>query len=244
MRKKFLLILGLLVVCVTVSGVVMAASSPNHDLPVDALSGGGGERSSTNYALLDISGQSTVMGASGSPGYQLHAGFIPSVHNPSGGADTATVRLDVALQGSSRPEGGWEIPITITIGGTPYEPISTGITGSGENKKASYWIDGITPGTYHITIDSATTLRNERQNVPLVAGASIVDMGTLLEGDANGDDIINISDFGILAVAFMSTSIDANWDERADFDRNGIINISDFGLLAVNFMKTSPVTVP
>ena len=65
-----------------------------------------------------------------------------------------------------------------------------------------------------------------------------------LEGDANDNGIINISDFGILAVSFMKSTGQQGWDERADFDRNGIVNISDFGLLAVNFMNATVYSTP
>jgi len=71
-----------------------------------------------------------------------------------------------------------------------------------------------------------------------------VDMGALLEGNANDNNIINISDFGILAVAYGKTGGQEDYDARANFDRNNIINISDFGLLAINYAKTAPVTVP
>jgi hypothetical protein len=70
-----------------------------------------------------------------------------------------------------------------------------------------------------------------------------IDMGTLLEGDADNDGIVNISDFGILAVSFGKMDGEPGYDDRADFDRNGIINISDFGLLAVDFMKMSPIEI-
>ncbi len=50
-------------------------------------------------------------------------------------------------------------------------------------------------------------------------------------GDANGDLIVNISDFGLLAGNFNQPG---TW-ETGDFDGNGITNINDFGLLAANF---------
>jgi len=159
-----------------------------------------------------------------------------------GGAAATIADMFVELQGSSRPDPeGWAIPVTVIIDDTEYH---CDTTKADDEDKAICQIDGLTPGTYTITIAGNTTLQNVRYNVEITSGENTIDMGTLLEGDANQDDIINISDFGILAVAFMSTPSDPNWDERADFDRNGIVNISDFGLLAVNFMKTSPVEVP
>jgi hypothetical protein len=101
----------------------------------------------------------------------------------------------------------------------------------------------VAPGTYDITAVSEHTLINVKRNVVISTPSAAVDMGTLLEGNANDDIIINISDFGVLAVSYMKTDGQPGYDARADFDRNGIINISDFGLLAVNYMKVSPINI-
>ncbi len=50
-------------------------------------------------------------------------------------------------------------------------------------------------------------------------------------GDANGDLIVNISDFGLLAGNFNQPG---SW-EQGDFNGDGVTNITDFGLLAANF---------
>jgi len=154
-------------------------------------------------------------------------------------AAATIVDIFVELQGSSRPESGWEIPVTVTIGSTSYGPITTSKSGD----TAVCQITDVTPGTHDITITSEHTLTNIKRGVTITAGTNTEDMGTLLEGDCNGDGTINISDFGILAVAFMKSEGQEGFDARADFDRNGIVNISDFGLLAVNFMNVSPVEV-
>jgi len=111
---------------------------------------------------------------------------------------------------------------------------------------------GVMPGTYDVTAQAFNcpqcsegncTLMNVKRAVVISTPSTAVNMGTLLAGDANCDGIINISDFGILAVSYMCTEGEPCYDCRADFDCNGIINISDFGLLAVNYMKMSPVNV-
>jgi hypothetical protein len=98
-------------------------------------------------------------------------------------------------------------------------------------------------GSYDITAVSEHTLMNVKREVVISAPSTAVDMGTLLEGNANDDIIVNISDFGILAVSYMKMEGEPGYDARADFDRNGIINIADFGLLAVNYMKMSPIDI-
>ncbi len=50
-------------------------------------------------------------------------------------------------------------------------------------------------------------------------------------GDANGDLVVTIDDFGMLAGNFNQPG---TW-ETGDFDGNGMTNLADFGLLAANF---------
>ena len=70
-----------------------------------------------------------------------------------------------------------------------------------------------------------------------------VDAGTLLEGNANDDNMIMINDFGILAQAYGKLINQPGYDARTDFDRDGQIRITDFGLLALNYNKTAPVEI-
>jgi len=170
----------------------------------------------------------------------------------------AMVDISVVLQGGSRPPEGWEVPITIKFF-SPGADVMTDtpiyefhLTTTKSDNTATCQCIGIMPGTYDVTAkvtscpqcgDGPCTLMNVRRAVAISAPSAAVNMGTLLAGDANCDGIINISDFGILAVSYMKAEGEPGYDCRADFDCNGIINISDFGLLAVNYMKMSPVDI-
>jgi parallel beta-helix repeat protein len=168
------------------------------------------------------------------------------------------VDISVVLQGGSRPPEGWEVPITIkffspgadVMTDTPiYECHCTTTKSDGT---ATCQCVGVMPDTYDITAQASNcpqcekgncTLTNFKRSVVISAPSTAVDMGILLAGDANCDGIINISDFGILAVSYMCTEGEPCYDCRVDFDCNGIINISDFGLLAVNYMEMSPIDI-
>jgi large repetitive protein len=102
----------------------------------------------------------------------------------------------------------------------------------------------IVPSVYDITVISLHTLLNVKRNVVVSGNITSVNMGTLLEGNANVDEKVNIQDFGILAATYGKSAGDSGFDARADFDRNGKINITDFGLLAANYGKYSPIEVP
>ena len=61
-----------------------------------------------------------------------------------------------------------------------------------------------------------------------------------LEGDADGDIDIDITDFNILASNFDDTGANSttnNWT-TADFDADGDVDITDFNFLAANFVDT------
>jgi hypothetical protein len=160
----------------------------------------------------------------------------------------AEVDIVVVLQGGSRPDAGWVVPVTVkffspgadVLNDTPLAQFNLTTTKSGSTAICQC---SLIPGTYDVTVVSEHTLINVRRNVTISLPSTSVNMGTLLEGNANNDTIVNISDFGILAVSFGKMVGQPGYDARADFDRNGIINISDFGLLAVNFTKMSPIEV-
>lgn len=169
--------------------------------------------------------------------------------------DEANVNINVTLQGGSRPDSGWVVPLTVKffISGntTPVDvltatPISTFnlTTARSGNTTASSQVTGVIPGTYDITVTSPHCLTNVKRGVVIAAPSSTINMGTLLEGNANDDNKINIQDFGVLAASYGKSSVDTGFDTRADFDRNNKINITDFGLLAANYGKYAPIEIP
>jgi hypothetical protein len=72
MRKRKLILVGIVVI-VLLTGAALAASQ--YQLDRSVVSGGGGDRSSTNYALHDVVGEA-VVGASESSSYKMSAGFL------------------------------------------------------------------------------------------------------------------------------------------------------------------------
>jgi PKD repeat protein len=140
----------------------------------------------------------------------------------------------VDLQGRpSAPDDSWITDLTVTfIQDTTVVRTETVTT----DNVGNFTIPDVDPGTYDIGVKSPTALSNLETGVLMVSGAATpVDFGTLLEGDCDNNDVINIYDFGILADAFGSVPASGNWDERADLNNDGAVNIYDFGLLADNF---------
>jgi hypothetical protein len=69
-------------------------------------------------------------------------------------------------------------------------------------------------------------------------------MYTLLEGNADGNDIVNILDFSTMVPTFLKSLGQDGYNASADFDRNDIVNIFDFSAMVPNFLVSSPIEVP
>lgn len=143
------------------------------------------------------------------------------------------------LQGMApKPHANWLMAVTVTItpsaGGLPV--LDGGVT---TDQNGTFTINGIAPGTYTITIENAKTLPLTKTNVNLVLGNNAIDIGLLKGGDADGNNLVNILDFSILANSFSKVSGDIGFDGRADFNNDGISNITDFSVLANNFGQSS-----
>jgi hypothetical protein len=67
-------------------------------------------------------------------------------------------------------------------------------------------------------------------------GSTQIEVAYTLNGDVNLDDVVNGSDFAILASHF-GKSTTSGW-EVGDFNYDGVVNGSDFSLLAQNFGKS------
>jgi hypothetical protein len=71
----------------------------------------------------------------------------------------------------------------------------------------------------------------------------VVALGTFFEGDSNGDGIVDILDFTLLAASYLRFEGDKAYDVRADFNHTGQIEQMDLELLTSSFLKKSPVDI-
>ena len=97
----------------------------------------------------------------------------------------------------------------------------------------------IPAGNYNLAINGAKWLRAiysvnvTNANVTTISAA-------LAGGDANGDNSVDSTDFGILIGAYGGDSSVPNsgYDATADFDCDGVVDSTDFGLLIGEFNNT------
>jgi len=155
----------------------------------------------------------------------------------------ASINGSVTLQGRPiPPNAAWSVPLVLTL----YQPGNTTPLATyypNTDLSGAFTVSGVTPGTYDIRVKHFHTLRNLKQNVVLNSGANTLNMGTLLEGDANDDNSVTILDFSILRTTFNKTEGQPGFDGRADFNEDNAITILDFSLLRTNFNRYGDIIV-
>lgn len=163
----------------------------------------------------------------------------------------AEVDISLSLQGSARPvPSGWKIPLFVNFylpGADVMNDLDIYhclVTTTKSGDYAVCQIPGVAPGTYDITAVSDHTLLNVKRGVVITEPTTVVDLGTLLEGDAYTDGFVDFYDFSILGSAWSTSTTDAGFEKLTDFDRNGVIDMFDLFLITSNWLESSPVEVP
>ena len=91
-------------------------------------------------------------------------------------------------------------------------------------------------GTFDIGIKGVKNLRVLLPRVVIGAATTLPDV-TLLAGDANNDNSVDSTDFGILIGAFNTSAanVGSGYDPTVDFNFDGSVDSTDFGLLIGEF---------
>jgi len=147
---------------------------------------------------------------------------------PTATPQTVTLLGRVSLQARPTPPAiPWVVALRVQVGATTYTTWS--------DASGRFVLVDVPGGPQQITVKNAHTISNRIASVVLLPGPNDLDLGTLWEGDANDDDVVDITDFSILRLVFATA------DGRADFNQDGIVDILDFSLLRSNFAKHGPL---
>ncbi len=92
---------------------------------------------------------------------------------------------------------------------------------------------------FNFYLKGFNTLGVEVQNVGVFGGGTIPPQQLVL-GDLDGNDSINIADFGLLRNAFGSASGDPSFLPQADLNGDGSVNIQDFVIFRQGFGQSGP----
>ncbi len=146
----------------------------------------------------------------------------------------ASIVGSVTLQGhGTAPNALWSQPHRVRVVSTSTSSVVFDGTVT-STTSGQLIVAGIPTGSYIIWVKGEHTLASSVTRA-LDQGNNVFSIGTMREGDANGDNVININDFSILAATFGKSDGQAGYDDRADFSDNGVVDLTDFTLQAANF---------
>ena len=152
----------------------------------------------------------------------------------------ATIRIDDGVHGGlGSVSGVIELPgitdlsgveVVLTIDGRQVTVIT--------DETGHFEFDGLRDGEFTISLASENYVQScQAANV---AEGIAVDLGSieLLAGDINADGNIDIADFTFMAARYRSNQGDADYDAKADLNKDDTINIQDLAILGSHFGST------
>ncbi len=207
----------------------------------------------TTVNLLPYRGMSVkfryILGSdlnTGAPGWWIDDVYVllsqtcPATFTPSATAtvtptSTAVLVGHVTWQGRpAQPSPLQQLPITLTL-----KSGTTEVNYPSQNTDASGFftvpIGGLPSGTYAWRVKDPKYLANSGTLVITSGSNSAQEMGLMRAGDANDDNIVNVSDFNIMKATFGRGVGEPSYDDRADFTGDQRVNVQDFNLLKINF---------
>lgn len=102
------------------------------------------------------------------------------------------------------------------------------------NVNGTYSLISALRGNFDLAFKGPTWLR-EVKTINVTSGQlNGVDF-VLINGDVNGDNEVNLSDYDIYSPAYDTIVGDANWDQRADLDGDGAVTLLDYDLFSAGF---------
>ena len=117
---------------------------------------------------------------------------------------------------------------------------ATLLPSANDPSKGKFSFSGLPFGKYNVSVSQLKWLQSTALNVDATAGDADAGNIFLPGGDADGNNLVDIGDFGILVNAYGGDAgiPGSGYDQRADFNGDGTVDIADFGSL-VNTYGTS-----
>jgi hypothetical protein len=101
------------------------------------------------------------------------------------------------------------------------------------NGNFDFW-EVLPPGPYSVFVKGDHWLKRK-----VVAQANATEMSpiqvSLFNGDANGDNVVDISDLSFLSISFGSALGDPNYNRSADLNGDGQVNMADYAIISANY---------
>jgi hypothetical protein len=133
-----------------------------------------------------------------------------------------------------QPNALQQLPITVTLKSNSTE-VNYPARTTDSSGFFTVTLGNLPSGSYGIRVKNPKYLANSG-NVIITGGTTThAELGLMRAGDADDNNIVNVSDFNIMKAAFGKANGDPGYDDRADFTGDQIVNIADFNLVKLNF---------
>ena len=121
------------------------------------------------------------------------------------------------------------MPVTVTVSGSGLQCYEVATDSFG------CFSIGLSEGVYDIGVKGLNTLSVVRVDVTIGPWPNIVDFGTLIAGDASGDDYVGGAEYSLLYTYYGQTVPPA--PQGIDFNGDGYVGGADYSLLYANWGK-------
>ena len=187
-----------------------------------------------NYAVLRVSGSDTYT-VSATPEQSVN-GFRAPLNGVQVIAVGRKVSGIVTLEGATKPGQPLTFNFRDFTTGNPLFSQTQTLTPIAGTSNGTFALTGIPAAKYRLAIKGAINLQKVVTVAALTGDVTNL-LATLPAGDANGDNSIDPTDFGIFVSAYNSDSSIPNsgYDLRADFNFDGVVDPTDFGLFVGNY---------
>jgi hypothetical protein len=157
------------------------------------------------------------------PGVPIPADTRNASYNINSCLQTGAMEGQVYLDGRTVHAGA---TITADPGGNTTQTFPDG----------SFELPALIAGDYTVDITQTSYLRAGPRLFTVITGQTL-DLGnvTLLGGDCNNDDKINILDAAMVAFVFAVTNTQPGFDPKADINNDGVVDIYDLVMVGNNF---------
>ena len=145
-----------------------------------------------------------------------------------------TVSGTLNLQGYVGSVAGLQFIYEIRDSGTNALIETQTITGLGAGNTFSFNTSQ-PANNYKLRIKGANRFLAKSLTMTLTSSGASGLSYSLLNGDADGNNVVALGDFNILKAAWGGVAPNSPYNEAADFDGNGVIAVTDFNLLRANW---------
>lgn len=130
---------------------------------------------------------------------------------------------------------GTPVPVTFTLTPTNGGP-STTVPGVNLGAGGTFQFTTTVRGNYEVYAKASHWLRKKRIGAVDITASGVSGLTfSLINGDINGDNVIDIGDFAIFSAAYGTVPGDAGWNPLADLNGDDEVDMGDFAILSANF---------